>query len=145
MEKIKRELETIKNNKGFAQAIAAYITKRCEEDDYKERVELEEKKLEECLKYLMGEVKKISQGAHMVAATDDEVFKIVDDYYFKTKEQLDIKPAPPVKVEYAKVDAPEKIEVAKKPKEEKKSILNKKEVVRDQAHDNQVSLFELRG
>lgn len=143
MEKLKKELETVHHNKGFAEAIHLYIKNKCIKEDYKARVELEEKNLGECLSYLMGEVKKIAQDAQMVAATDDEVFRIVDDYYFKTKEELDITPAPPVKVEYARVDAPPAVD---KPKEDKKSILTKKTPVeRDPGVDNQVTLFDLLG
>lgn len=154
MEKISREIAEIKNNKGFAEAIAAYINKQCEtSEEYQVRVNLEEKKLEECLKYIMSEVQKACGGASSVAATDDEVFKIVDDFYTKEHSEIKIEtvharaqaPAPREETEgeaYTKVDAPEKVE---KPKPEKKSILTKKVKERDPLVDNQVSLFDLLG
>lgn len=152
MEKISREIAEIKNNKGFAEAIAAYINKQCESsEEYQVRVNLEEKKLEECLKYIMSEVKKACGNASSVAATDEEVFKLVDDYYTKKHSEIKIETvharaqAPKVETEgetYTKVDAPEKVE---KPKLEKKSILTKKVKERDPLVDNQVSLFDLLG
>ena len=154
MEKVSREIAEIKNNKGFAEAIAAHIIKQCESnEDYQVRVNLEEKKLEECLKYIMSEIKKACEGASSVAATDDEVFKLVDDYYTKEQSEIQIDervqaraqaPAPKTEYEetYARVDAPEKVEV-KKP--EKKSILTKKPKERDPLVDNQVNLFDLMG
>jgi hypothetical protein len=162
MEKISKEIAEIKNNKGFAEAIATYINKKCKEDQvFQERVTLEDKKLEECLKYIMSEVKKSCEGAFSVAATDEEVFNIVDTYYNKEHSEIEIDKrvqaiaqAPERKTEYeetheeeeekpyARVDAPEKVE---KPKPEKKSILNKKPKERDSLINNQVSLFDLLG
>ena len=150
MEKISREIAEIKNNKGFAEAIAAYINKKCEKNHvFQERVNIEEKKLEECLKYIMSEVKKSCGGALSVAATDKEVFKLVDDYYTKDHSEIKIDervqgtaqtPAEKKEETYAKVDPPEKVEV-KKP--QKKSILTKKVKERDPLIDNQVSVFDL--
>ena len=152
MEKISREIAEIKNNKGFAEAIAAYINKQCEtSEEYQVRVNLEEKKLEECLKHIMSEVQKACGGASSVAATNEEVFSLVDDYYTKEHSEIKIETvhartqAPKVETEgeaYTKVDAPEKVE---KPKPEKKSILTKKVKERDPLIDNQVSLFDLMG
>lgn len=151
MEKINNEVAGIKGNSGFAQAIAIYIYKKCESDQgYKARVELEEKTLDTCLKYIMGTVKKMSQNASMAAATDEEVYKLVDDYYTKENAELDIPKKVVAKVQtseespkepYTKVDPPEKVV---KPKVEK-SILTKKVKERDPLTDNQVSLFDLLG
>ena len=162
MEKILKELEGIKNNRGFAEAIGSYIADKCRVDEkFTTRVHLEDKKLEECLKYIMSEVKKSCAGASSVAATDEEVFKLVDDYYTKDHSEIKIDErvqaraqAPAQKTEYeetheeedekpyARVDAPEKVE---KPKPEKKSMLTKKPKERDPVTDNQVNLFDLLG
>jgi len=151
MEKILKELEGIKNNRGFAEAIGSYIAEKCRVDEkFTKRVMMKEKEFEQCLRYILTEVKKASEGSSMVAASDDEVFKLVDDYYTKDKAEIVIDekvvakaqaPAPVPQTTYAKVDAPEKVEVVKV----EKSILTKKEKERDAVVDNQVNLFDLLG
>jgi nicotinamide mononucleotide adenylyltransferase len=152
MEKILKELESIKNNRGFAEAIGSYIADKCRVDGkFEERVMMKEKELDQCLKYIMSEVRRKTANATSVAATDEEVFKIVDEYYtldnsaIKINERVSAEvqtPRETAKKEetYAKVDPPEKVEV-KKP--EKKSVLNKKVKERDPLIDNQVTVFDL--
>ena len=159
MEKINREIAEIKTErygKNFAMAIAMHIYKMCEADEaYRARVDLEEKTLKDCMQYIYTVIKnKAPKGAEAAAATDEEVYQLVDTYYKSSKEELKIDhsiradaQAPPAKkVEeeptYAKVDAPPKVEVKKA-----KSMLTKKSEVkhRDPAIDNQVSLFDLMG
>lgn len=159
MEKINREIAEIKTQrygKNFVMAIAIHIYNMCESDEaYRARVDLEEKSLKDCIQYIYTEVKnKAPKGAEAAAATDEEVYQIVDTYYKSSKEELKIDhsikadaQAPPEKkateeMTYAKVDAPPKVEVKKQ-----KSMLTKKSEVkhRDPAIDNQVSLFDLMG
>lgn len=159
MEKINREIAGIKTQrygKDFAMAIAIHIYKMCERDEaYMARVDLEEKSLKDCIQYIYTEIKnKAPKGAEAAAATDEEVYQLVDTYYKSSKEELKIDrsiradaqaPQENKAVEettYAKVDAPPKIEVKKQ-----KSMLTKKSEIkhRDPAVDNQVSLFDLMG
>lgn len=146
MEKITKEITEIKNNKGFGQAIADYLITKCQDKTFRERVNLEEKKLEECLRYIVGEVKRIAKGSSAVAATDSEVFNLAEEYYIKEKDQLKSIPKQEKvkievpKTEYTKIDAPEKVEVDKK-----ESILTKKEKTKAHQDLNQVSLFDLMG
>lgn len=155
MEKISKEIAEIKNNKGFAEAIAAYISNHCEaSEEYQARVNLEEKKLEECLRYILSEVKKACIGASSAAATHEEVYRLVDDYYNKEHSEIKIDESIQARAQapesqkdreeetYTKVDAPQKIE---KPKQEKKSVLTKKVKERNPLVDNQVSLFDFLG
>jgi len=159
MEKINREIAEIKTKrygKDFAMAIAIHIYKMCERDEaYRARVDLEEKSLKDCIQYIYTEIKnKAPKGAEAAAATDEEVYQLVDTYYKSSKEELKIDhsiradaqaPQENKAVEettYAKVDAPPRVEVKKQ-----KSMLTKKSEVkrRDPAVDNQVSLFDLMG
>lgn len=146
MEKIINEITKIKNNEGFAQAIGNHLALKCQIKTFEDRVNLEEKKLEECLRYIIGEIKRMAKGANAVAATDEEVFKLAEDYYTKEKDELKNIPAPEKvkvaapKTEYAKVEAPEKVEV-----EKKESVLTKKEKPKVHEDLNQVSIFEFLG
>lgn len=159
MEKINREIAEIKTQrygKNFAMAIAIHIYKMCEADEaYRARVDLEEKSLKDCIQYIYTVIKnEAPKGADAAAATDEEVYQLVDTYYKSSKEELKIDhsikadaQAPPEKkaaeeTTYAKVDVPPKVEVKKV-----KSMLTKKSEVkhRDPAVDNQVSLFDLMG
>lgn len=159
MEKINREIAEIKTErygKNFAMAIAMHIYKMCEaNEEYRARVDLEEKTLKDCMQYIYTVVKKKApQGANATAATDEDVYQIVDTYYKSSKEELEIDrtirantQAPPEKkaveeATYAKVDSPSKVELKKE-----RSMLTKKNEPkhRDPAIDNQVSLFDLMG
>lgn len=146
MEKIIQEIAGIKDNQGFAQAIGNHLALKCQSAMFEARVNLEEKKLEECLRYIISEIKRMAKGSSAVAATDEEVFKLAEDYYTKEKDQLKsipaaekVKVAAP-KTEYKKVEAPEKVEI-----EKTESVLTKKD--KPKAHEdlNQVSLFDSLG
>lgn len=146
MEKIIKEITEIKNNQGFAQAIGNHLALKCQSAMFEARVNLEEKKLEECLRYIIGEIKRMAKGSNAVAATHEEVFKLAEDYYTKEKDELKsilapekVKVAAP-KTEYKKVEAPEKVEVVKT-----ESVLTKKD--KPKAHEdlNQVNLFDSLG
>lgn len=146
MEKLIKEITEIKDNQGFAQAIGNHLALKCQNEIFEARVNLEEKKLGECLRYIIGEIKRIARGSSAVAATDEEVFKLAEDYYTKEKDELKNIPAPEKvkvaapKTEYAKVEAPQKIEV-----EKKESALTKKEKPKSHVDLNQVSLFDSLG
>lgn len=149
MEKINKEVSEIRNNESFIKAIAKHIIAKCESDtEYLKRVELEEKKLEECSRYIMSEARRKAGRANMAATTEEEVYQIVDDYYLKDNLKIEVSQrnvAQVTKAEtetaYAKVDAPPAVEVIKP----EKKPLTPKPKERDPVRDNQVSLFDLLG
>ena len=68
-------------NAGFENAIKNYLDKRAESDRlFAESYKKENKSIQECCNYIIGEVQKIANQGR-AALTDDEVFGMAVHYY----------------------------------------------------------------
>lgn len=69
-----------KVNQSFRMAIQSYLEKKAKEDSlFAVTYAKENKSIEECCDYIIGEARK--RGGNAVAMTDDEVFGIAIHYY----------------------------------------------------------------
>lgn len=143
IEKLQRELEELKTNKSFGQAIYANLRERCSSDiDFANRVSLEGKTLDKCLNYVINFARKQKDG-NCVALPDDVVYDKAAEYY--TTQDADIKQDDVSDNGGVRTQAPEqKVESAPEPapslsKQEKRKAKQKAQ----SSDDGQLSLFDL--
>ena len=98
-------LEQLKQqDKKYAQVIADYLIKRCEEDKFlEEKILTTEKTLKGCVEYCKQEAKKQAESGVAIVC-DDEVFGWCVHYFLEDELNCETKPKPePKKKEPKKV------------------------------------------
>lgn len=120
----------------FAKAIKAYLDKRASTDkSFAESYMKENKSIDECCNYIIGEVQKIANQGR-AALTDDEVFGMAVHYYDEDniKAENKINACVVIPGEYAAKEAI-------KPTSKQQKTVKQKVIKKDSFDDRQLSLF----
>ena len=114
----------------FAKAIKAYLDKRASTDKlFAESYKKENKSIDECCNYIIGEVQKIANQGR-AALTDDEVFGMAVHYYDEDdiKAENEINACVVIPGEYAAKEA-------KKPTSKQQKTVKQKVIKKDSFDD----------
>lgn len=88
MEKLNRELTSIKEKRVPTEPIAKHLIEKCGADpEFAMRVMLENKQLKECFEYVYSEVRKKLSGVSGWIS-DEEVYKMAEQYYILDKVEI---------------------------------------------------------
>lgn len=117
------ELEKEHSSMVPAIPIINYLISKCENDEeFAERIVLENKRIKECFEYVLQEVrKKLNNKNGWI--DDPEVYAMAETYYLSDDENLIEKPEPRV-IDIPKTNANNKTVVKKEPKKDQLSLFD---------------------
>lgn len=163
-EKLREEMWILKDRE-FADILAQYLIKKCEDESFSAQVIQKHKTLQKCLNYVIGKVYEVAEEKYKglgdedrspeknsvgLAMSEVQVYKWADEYYAlddaeeeakkaeETKKELKKKYEQEEKLKASSVKA--KTSVGKKNKTSGSSVPKKKE---EKSQEAQISLFDL--